>query len=140
MDIVELQTIRQKFGQCAGKLVPDLAKYLSASVIGTLAHYGLMLILIRGFSARVLLDSTCGAITGALIIYLFNYFYTFRSQKRHLESLSRFFLVAALGVVMNGTVLNAALDYQGWHYLTVQILAIVAVFGLNFTINRAWTF
>ena len=129
-----------KSGRCAGKLVPDLTKYLSASVMGTFAHYSLMMILIRGGAVSVLLASTVGAITGALIIYLFNYFYTFRSQKGHLESVSKFFMVAALGLGMNGVVLKAALVYLDWHYLVAQCLATTAVFGLSFTINRAWTF
>jgi len=122
------------------KLLPDLTKYLLVSVFGTLVHYGLMMTLIRQFSAGVLPASTAGAMTGALIIYLLNYFCTFHSRKRHLESVSRFFLVAALGLVINGLVLKAMLGWLGGHYLIAQCLATVAVFGFSFTINRAWTF
>ncbi|MDW7646424.1 MAG: GtrA family protein [Desulfuromonadales bacterium] len=122
------------------KLLPDLSKYLLVSVFGTLIHYGLMTVLIQQFSATVLPASTAGAITGALIIYLLNYFCTFHSRKKHLESVSRFFLVAALGLVINGLTLKAILGWLGGHYLIAQCLATVAVFGFSFTINRTWTF
>lgn len=127
-------------GRCAGKLAPDLTKYLSVSVIGTVSHYGLMMILIRGFSVSVLAASTVGAITGALIIYLLNYFHTFCSRKSHLESVSKFFMVAVLGLGMNGVVLKATLVHLGWHYLMAQCLATTTVFGFSFIINRTWTF
>lgn len=122
------------------KLMPDLMKYLLASISGTLVHYGLMITLIRQFQVSVLSASTFGAITGAMIIYLLNYFCTFRSRKRHMESVSKFFIVAALGLAMNGLVLTAVLDYLGVHYLIAQCVATSAVFGLSFSINRAWTF
>lgn len=126
--------------QCVEKLIPDLMKYLLASISGTLVHYCLMAALIRQFDVSVLSASTSGAITGAMIIYLLNYFCTFRSHKRHMESASRFFIVAALGLAMNGLVLTAVIDCLGVHYLVAQCVATGAVFGLSFSINRAWTF
>lgn len=126
-------------GQTTTNLPAQFGKYFAASVTGTLAHYGLMLLLIRRGSADVLTASTCGAITGALIIYTLNYFCTFHSRKRHLESLSKFVLIAALGLVINGAVLKT-LGYLGWHYLPAQLLATASIFTFNFSINRVWTF
>ncbi|MFA5699811.1 MAG: GtrA family protein [Desulfuromonas sp.] len=124
----------------AGGVFSDLAKYLLASVVGTTAHYGLMLLLIRGFAANVVLASTCGALTGAVIVYVLNYFFTFRCQKNHVESMAKFFLLAAAGAGVNGLVLNTAVEYLEWSVPGAQLLATAIVFSLNFTLNRAWTF
>lgn len=124
----------------SAKYIYELSRYLAASVIGTLAHYSLMLILIRKWSFSTVLASTCGAVTGALIIYLLNYFVTFHSQKKHLESLLKFYLTAALGVGVNGMILSSAMKYLGWPILIAQLSATTAVFSLTYTINRTWTF
>ena len=118
----------------------ELCKYAGASVTGTSLHYGLMAVLIRFLKIHVVLASTAGAISGAITIYFLNYFFTFHSPKRHLESMSKFFLVASMGVFINGTVLKAVIVYFGWQVLIAQLFATAVVFCINFTINRRWTF
>ena len=121
-------------------LIRELFKYTGASIIGTMLHYGLMIISIRGFNLDVLLASTAGAVSGAITIYYLNYFFTFHSPKNHLESMSKFFLVAFMGILINAVVLKTAMVYFRWEVLTAQIFATAMVFFINFIINRRWTF
>ena len=121
-------------------LIRELFKYAGASIIGTMLHYGLMVVLIRGFNIDVLLASTAGAISGAITIYYLNYFLTFQSSKKHLYSMSKFFLVAFMGVLINGMVLKTVMVYFRWQVLIAQLFATVMVFCINFIINRRWIF
>ena len=121
-------------------LMRELCKYAGASIIGTMLHYGLMIILIRCFNLDALWASTAGAISGAVTIYCLNYFFTFQSPKKHIESMSKFFLVASMGVLINGMVLKAVMVYFQWEVLTAQVFATAMVFFINFIINRRWTF
>ncbi len=118
----------------------ELCKYAGVSITGTSLHYSLMTILIRGLKLNAVLASTAGAISGALTIYFLNYFFTFHSPKKHLESMSKFFLVASMGVFINGMVLKTVMTYFQWQVLIAQLFATAVVFCINFSINRRWTF
>ena len=121
-------------------LVLELSRYLTASVIGTVAHYCLMLALIYLAAVDEVMASTFGAIVGAAIIYVLNYYVTFRSTKTHQVAATRFALVAVLSVAMNGLILKGMLTWFDWHTMLLQGFTTLTVFGLTYLLNRTWTF
>ena len=121
-------------------LALELSRYLTASVIGTVAHYCLMMALIYLATVDAVVASTCGAIIGAVIIYVLNYYVTFRSTKTHQVAATRFAIVAVLSVVMNGLILKGMLTWFDWHTMLLQGLTTLTVFGLTYLLNRTWTF
>lgn len=118
----------------------ELAKYLGASITGTAVHYLLLFVLVRIFTFGPVPASSCGAVAGAVIIYTLNYYYAFRSSRKHTVALSRFALIAVVGLVVNGTVLNAALAHLDWPVGQAQVLATVVQFWFGFFFNRICTF
>ena len=121
-------------------LALELSRYLTASVIGTVAHYCLMMALIYLATIDEVVASTCGAIVGAAIIYVLNYYVTFQSTKTHQVAATRFALVAFLSVVMNGFILKGLLTWLDWHTMLLQGLTTLLVFSLTYMLNRTWTF
>ena len=122
------------------RLALEMSRYLTASVIGTVAHYCLMMALIYLATVDAVIASTFGAIVGAAIIYVLNYYVTFRSTKTHQVAATRFALVAVLSVVMNGVILKGMLTWFDWHTMLLQGLTTLTVFGLTYLLNRTWTF
>ena len=116
------------------------AKYLGASAAGTLVHYALLTILVQWSALASLWASTCGAAAGALVIYLINYFITFRSTRGHISASSRFIAVAAISTGVNGLVLSTAMAQMNWSLAPAQVLATGTQFSVGFVINREWTF
>lgn len=121
-------------------LALELSRYLTASVIGTVTHYCLMMALIYLATVDAVVASTCGAIIGAVIIYVLNYYVTFRSTKTHQVAATRFAIVAVLSVVMNGLILKGMLTWFDWHTMMLQGITTLTVFGLTYLLNRTWTF
>ena len=121
-------------------LVLELSRYLTASVIGTVAHYCLMMALVYLLATDAVVASTCGAIVGAIIIYVLNYYVTFQSTKTHQVAATRFALVAILSVVMNGLILKGLLSWFDWHTMLLQGITTLTVFGSTYLLNRTWTF
>lgn len=122
------------------RLALEMSRYLTASVIGTIAHYGLMMVLVYLASVDEVVASTCGAILGAAIIYVLNYYVTFQSTRKHQVAATRFALVAALSVVMNGLILKGLLTWFDWHTMLLQGITTLLVFSLTYVLNRTWTF
>lgn len=121
-------------------LVGQFVSFTGVGIVGTLAHYGTLISLVKLFSVRPLTASSLGFVTGAAVNYLLNYRYTFASDRPHREAVWRFLSVAAAGLLLNSTVVLFATEWLQQHYLIAQIMATGTVLVWNFTGNRLWTF
>ena len=120
--------------------IAQFSRFGVVGAVGTLAHYALFLALIHAAAADPVAASAAGASLGALVNYVLNYRYTFRSARRHREALPRFLLVAAVGLALNTLLMAAFLNGLRLHYLAAQIGATLGVLVWNFLANRHWTF
>lgn len=84
--------------------------------------------------------SVIGFTVGAFINYLLNYHFTFKSQKSHKEAMSKFFIVAVFGAVINTILMYIGVDILHLYYLLAQVLATGTVLLWNFVVNKFWTF
>ncbi len=114
--------------------------FAGVGAIGTAAQYLVLVLLVEGPAVNPVLASTLGFGLGAIVNYLLNYHYTFRSDKSHLEAASKFFSVALVGALTNTLLMYLGTEWLGLNYLLAQILATGAVLVQNFLLNRYWTF
>jgi len=121
-------------------LVTQFLCFAGVRAIGTLAHYGVLIMLVQGAGVGAVPASTAGFVVGALINYILNYRYTFASTRRHHETLLRFFIVAGVGLLLNGLLMTLGTKWLDLNYLLTQVLSTGFVLLWNFTINRIWTF
>lgn len=112
--------------------------YASAGLVGTAAHYALMIALLQGGFGHVVLASTLGAVTGGLINYLLAHGKVFRSQVQHHIALPKFAFVAIVGICMNAAVLGVSAPLFG--VLGGQVLASATALICGFVLNRTWSF
>jgi putative flippase GtrA len=124
----------------AAPMVPQFLRYAGAGVIGTAAHYAVLVALVQGANAGVVVASTAGALVGAGINYVLNHRYTFASRASHARALPRFAAVAAAGIALNALVLAGVLTLVGPHYLMAQVVATLTVLVAGYLANRLWTF
>jgi putative flippase GtrA len=84
--------------------------------------------------------STLGFIASAVLSYLLNYWFTFRSKNPHLSALPRFLVISGIGLVLNGIVLQAGLAYTSVPYIWCQVVATVVVLFWNFVGSLKWSY
>jgi putative flippase GtrA len=121
-------------------LLRQLSVFTAAGAVGTAAHYLVLVGLVQGSKIDPVLASSAGFLTGAVINYILNYHFTFRSTKSHRVAMPRFFAVAAIGMVLNSVIMAALTRALGWHYLVAQVISTGLVLLWNFAGNRLWTF
>lgn len=114
--------------------------YASVGVVGTAGHYVTLVSLVQVSGVNPVYATTLGFVIGALINYFLNYRITFRSQKRHVETLPKFFVVAGTGGTVNSLFMLVALKYLSIHYMLIQFTATGLVLVINFLLNKTWTF
>jgi putative flippase GtrA len=132
--------IAAKRNQPTHPMLTPFFRYALAGAIGTSAHYAVLIGLVQRGGIEPVIASTAGAALGAVVNYLLNHRYTFASRKTHRHALPRFLVIAAAGMVVNAALLAAMHTGLRLHYLVAQILATLAVLGLTYATNRAWTF
>lgn len=109
-------------------------------VIGTCAHYLVLIVLTQLFHVYPVAASTCGFVAGAFVNYIFNYRWTFRSEKSHKDAMPKFFFIAIVGLFFNAGIMELLIQSIKIHYLISQIVATGVVLLWNFTGNKIWTF
>ena len=118
----------------------QFVQFAGVGAIGTLAHYMLLVMLVEVFGVNAVAASTAGATLGALVNYALNRRYTFRSNKRHREALTKFLVIAATGLALNSGFMLVFVETCGFHYLLAQVVSTGLVLVWNFAGNRFWTF
>lgn len=81
-----------------------------------------------------------GMLAGALISYLLNRRFVFRSQLSHRHGLPKFLLVALGGGIANFLIMRFGTEQLMMPYLPLQLFATCSVLPLTFNLNRLWTF
>jgi putative flippase GtrA len=114
--------------------------FAGVGVIATLIQYVVLMLLVQAAGANATLASGVGYVTSALVNYGLNYRYTFRSTRKHSESVVKFVLVACVGLALNSGIMFVLTGEFHVHYLLAQLLASGIVLVWNFAANRAWTF
>jgi len=118
----------------------QFVKFAGVGVIGTLSHYTVLVLLVQLLDVEIVLSSSIGAIVGAMVNYSLNYRFTFSSNKRHKDTLWKFFAIAGVGFLLNALMMFLLADILKIFYLIAQIISTASILVWNFLGNRFWTF
>ncbi|MDD5175056.1 MAG: GtrA family protein [Sterolibacterium sp.] len=118
----------------------QLIRFAGVGLMSAVGHFGLLILLVQGPGMGPVPASAAGALLGAWINYSLNYRYTFRSAKKHQETVLRFAVVAAIGLLLNTLFMWLCIDLLGIYYLLAQLLTTGMVFIWSFLASRYWTF
>lgn len=120
--------------------VQQLMGFLAAGAIGTVVQY---VVLWWGVEARGLpapLASGLGYALGAVVNYCLSYFFIFKSDAAHLQSVSRFVMMVAIGWMLTMGMMWVLDKKFDWYYWPAQILTTLVVLAWNFLVSRWWVF
>lgn len=121
-------------------LFEQFVRFMGVGCVSAIGHYGLLIVLVQAAGVAAVPASAAGALLGAWINYSLNYRFTFKSSKRHAESVTKFAIVAAIGLLLNTLFMWLGVELFGIHYLVSQIITTVLVMIWSFGANRFWTF
>ena len=115
-------------------------KFVVVGGIATATQYAVLVGMVRILGANPVFASSCGYVISALLNYYLNHRLTFRSSRSHGRALPRFAVIAAVGLLINSTMVWALSDRGPLPYLAAQVIATATVLLWNFSANKKWTF
>jgi putative flippase GtrA len=114
-------------------------KFVGIGGLATAFQYGLMILFIEIFSINAILASAVSYAISALFNYTANYYLTFKSDAKHLQTLPKF-MIATVLVLMLNTLLFSLFFKLGLHYLLAQVFATTATLFVNFIVHKFWIY
>lgn len=120
-------------------MLNHLVRFVMVGGSATLLQFVLLFIFVEYGHLNKVLASAFSFALSAIYNYLMNYYFTFASEKSHVETASKFVLVAALGLAINSSTF-ALLIYLGLHYLIAQVGATAVTLVVNFLLHKIWIY
>jgi putative flippase GtrA len=114
-------------------------RYLAVGGIATAIQYVLLVFLVRAFGMAPTPASTIGFALSAVVNYLLNYSFTFRSDRPHGPAAAKFAVLAGSGLLINAIIMHVMVT-AGVRYLIAQVCATGVVLFWGFIGNTIWTF
>jgi putative flippase GtrA len=122
------------------KLRDQFLRFALLGLIGSAAHFALMIALVQMLNLNAVLAASAGFVAGGIVNYSLARRYVFDSSSDIARTGSRFFLVAVLGLLWNALLMHGLVNLMGMQYIVAQCLAAGVVVGWNFAMNKWWSF
>lgn len=119
-----------------------LARFVRFAAVGGIAtaiQYALLVLLVSGWGMAPTPASSIGFALSAIVNYILNYRYTFRSNRAHGPAAAKFGALAGAGLLINAAIMHRVVA-AGVPYLLAQVCATAVVLFWNFIGNSLWTF
>jgi putative flippase GtrA len=123
-------------------LTGHLARFVRFAAVGGIAtaiQYALLVLLVSGWGMAPTPASSIGFALSAIVNYILNYRYTFRSNRAHGPAAAKFGALAGAGLLINAAIMHRVVA-AGVPYLLAQVCATAVVLFWNFIGNSLWTF
>jgi putative flippase GtrA len=116
-----------------------LVRFLLVGGSATLIQFTLLFLFIEIGHLQEVAASALAFTFSAIYNYLMNYYFTFASQKGHLETATKFSIVAGLGLIINSSSFALLLTISP-HYLFAQFGATLITLVVNFLLHKTWIY
>lgn len=119
--------------------VGRLVRYGISGGASALTHFGVGLAL-ASLGVRPIVASTAGFGASILVSYALQHAWVFRSAAAHGVAGGRFLTVTAAAFALNTVILWLGTEALPAPYPVVQMVALVAIPVVNYSLNSRWTF
>ena len=114
-------------------------RFLLVGGTATAIQYTLLLVLVEAFDRNPVTSSAIGFSVAAVVNYLLNKHFTFRSTSPHGRSAPRFAAMALFGTLLTSLCMKAFVAL-GVHYVVSQIFTTAIVLVSNYLIAAHWVY
>ncbi len=121
-------------------MIKQIIRFLFTGGLATALQYTVLWVGVDYLACSAAMASGVGYLTGSLLSYVMNYFFTFKSNRPHSYGISRFYLMVAIGWGINTGTMALLADSVKWNKWLAQILATALALIWNYMASRFWVF
>jgi putative flippase GtrA len=121
-------------------LLRQFSAFIGVGLVAALVHFGLLIGLVEGGGLPPVPATLAGYLAGGTVSYALNRRLTYASDRPHAEATWRFGVVAAVGFLLTGVLMQALTGWLGAPYLPAQVLTTGIVLFWSFLAHKLFTF
>lgn len=114
-------------------------RYSFVGCITTCIYFLSVFVLVELFSYDPVIGSAIAFFIMTIVSFFLNVRYTFASSVTN-QKLLRFFMVSAVGFILNFVIMFLIVHSLNFHYLIGEFVTILIIPIVNFLLNNYWTF
>jgi putative flippase GtrA len=114
--------------------------FFGVGVVAAVVHYGMLIALVELAGMRPVPATLAGYVGGGVVSYLLNRRLTYVSNRPHVEAGWRFALVAFVGFLLTGGLMQVFTSWWAIPYLLAQLVTTGIVLFWSFVAHKLWTF
>ena len=118
----------------------QFAAFSGVGLVAAVVHYGLLIALVEMARWGPVAATLLGYVAGGIVSYALNRRLTYGSDRPHAEATWRFAVVAFVGFLLTGLLMEAFTNALGAPYIPAQLVTTGIVLFWSFVANRLWTF
>ena len=118
----------------------QFVRFAAVGATGTAVQYAVLWAGVEVFAVPAALASMAGFALGSIFNYALNYFFTFRSEKRHVETAPKYYAVLAVGLAINGALMALLVHRLDWNYWIAQLFTTAVALLWHFAGSKWWAF
>lgn len=122
------------------RLTQTFMRFVVVGSIATAVQYLVLVGSVELLGWSSVLGSGIGFLMGAIVNYLLNRRFTFRSDVPHTTAVARFVVVLSVGLTLNLALMYLFTHRLGLPYLIAQVLTTGLVLFWHFAGNALWSF
>ena len=115
-------------------------RYLVSGSLAALVLFTVLTLMVEILGTPPWVASPVAFVIGALVNYTLQYHWTFQAEGSHRVMFTRFMLVTLATMSLNTALFWVFTVIMAIHYLISQALAIGLIIGVNYAINKHYTF
>ena len=121
-------------------MAKQLIRFLLTGGLATVVQYVVLGVCMQMLGWSASLASGTGYLAGSVLSYVINYYFTFASGKPHLRAAPLFYIMVAVGLCINTSVMALLAGNLDWNPWVSQFIATLFTLIWNFVASRLWVF
>lgn len=121
-------------------MAKQLIRFLLTGGLATVVQYAVLGVCMHMLDWNASAASGTGYLAGSVLSYVINYYFTFASGRPHLQAAPLFYIMVAVGLGINTSVMAVLAGNLGWNPWLSQFIATLLTLIWNFVAARLWVF
>ena len=117
-----------------------LLKYMICGGLAAATHLGVLALLVEIFMLNTVVASAVGFGVAIVVNYSLQYHWAFSSETPHGTAIKRYLMVTISMMGVNTLLFWFLISVFNLAYLVAQLMTIGFIFGVNYVINKNFTF
>ena len=121
-------------------MAKQLIRFLLTGGLATVVQYAVLGVCMQMLGWSASLASGTGYLAGSVLSYVINYYFTFASGRPPHQAAPLFYIMVAVGLVINSSAMAVLAGSLGWNPWLSQFIATLLTLIWNFVAARLWVF